>query len=345
MAKDNQLKLLYVLEKLYRCSDEEHYVSATELVEYLESKELSANRKSIYGYIDSINEFGMNISKDPDKFGIAIETDKNGSRILDRQFQLAELKLLVDAVHSSRFIPAKKSETIVEKIETLTSENYAKDLDRKVFVENSLKYENKAILNNIDAIHKAINEDRRIKFNYFSFTVDFSYPEKIKKQFRCDDEGNIREYEESPFALIWKNENYYLLSYDTAREKILTFRVDRISNIDISNNKRLGKDVIDKTDINRYSDTAFSMYGGEVRRVEIRVRNDLAGVVFDRFGYNVSLQKSDEGHFSFMAEVQVSPMFFSWISGFGNGMKLLYPSDVVKEYREYMRKIVSMYDE
>lgn len=333
MAKDNQLKLLYILDKLYKSTDEEHYISAGELADYLKNKELPANRKSIYGYIDSLKEFGIDI-----------DTDNNGNRILNRQFQLPELKLLVDAVQSSRFISAHKSKELIGNLETLTSEYYAAELKREVFVENTVKSENNLILNNIDAIHKAINSNKKITFNYFNFVVDFSCSNKIRKEFKHYENGEIKVYDESPVALIWKNENYYLLAYDSEKEQIKTFRVDKISNVNISAKDRLEQNIIDTVDINKYADTAFSMYGGESRKVEICAKNELAGVVFDRFGFNISMQKKDEEHFSFMAEVQVSKMFYSWLSGFGDGMKIVYPQDIVQSYKEYIKNILEMYE-
>ena len=332
MTKDNKLKILYVLEKLYECSDEDNPVSANQIADYLSSKELTSNRKSIYGYIDSLIEFGIDIKK-----------EKKGYRLMSRTFELAELKLLVDAIQSSRFIPKEKTRKIIKNLESLTSRNYAEQLNREIFVDNAVKSDNKSILINIDRIHTAINENKRITFNYFSFEVDFSGGEKIKKKFRCTDDGKEKVYEESPFTLVWKNENYYLISYDTETEEQRTFRVDKMGNVEISDKKRIGMDIFEKTDIAKYSNTAFSMFNGEPTRVEICVKNNLSNIVCDRFGNNISLQKKDDEHFSFMAEVQISNMFFSWLSGFGDGMEIVYPKDIRQQYKEYLENILKMY--
>lgn len=333
MSKDNKLKILYVLEKIYESSDDEHFVSSEQIIRYLESKGLSSGKKSIYTYVDGLIEFGFDIEK-----------SKNGYRMMSRNFELAELKLLVDALQSSRFISAKKTRTIIKKLESLTSNNYAAQLNREIYVDNAVKSENNLILVNIDRIYNAINENKRITFNYFNFEVDFSGGDKVKRKIRLTDNEKEKIYEESPFALIWKNENYYLVAYDSEIGDKRTFRVDKMINVDICDKKtRIGIEVFEKMDIAKYSNTAFSMFGGEPTRVEICVRNDLAGVVFDRFGNNISLQKKDEDHFSFMAEVQISNMFFSWLSGFGSGMELLYPKDIRRQYKEYIQEILKMY--
>ncbi len=332
MAKENKLKMLYILKRLYECSDEEHYISASQLGEYLESKDLLTNRKSIYSYVDSLIEFGFDIDK-----------SKTGYRMMSRTFELAELKLLVDAIQSSRFIPAEKTRKIIKKLESLTSRNYAEQLNREVFVDNAVKSDNKLILINIDRIHTAINSNRQITFKYFNLTVNFSGGEKVKKQIKLTNDENEKNYNISPFALVWKNENYYLISYDEDAKAQRTFRVDKMINVEISNNKRKGMEIFDKTDIAKYSNTAFSMFNGETARVELCVHNSLAGVIFDRFGNDLSLQKKDEEHFSVMVEVQVSGMFFSWLSGFGNNIELVYPKNIRQQYREYIENILKMY--
>ena len=338
MKGDNNLKILYTIEALYKQSDENTYITANDIVEYLKKYELTADRKSIYNYINLlIDVYGMDIKK-----------DKKGYRLMSRLFDIADLKMLVDALCSSRFISQDKTRKLIKKLGKLTTQDKAKELYREVFVENAVKSENHYVPYNIDSIHQAINENKRINFEYFNFEVDFSGGNKIQKKYRVysdgENAGKHKIYEQSPFALIWKNENYYMLSYDDKKDKVLTFRVDKMDKTEISQKKRAGGDVFENIDISKYANTAFSMFSGETVKVELRVRNDLASVIIDRFGNNINVYKSDDTHFKFFTEIQCSDMFFSWISGFGDGIELVSPKNLRDDYKKYISKIMKMYE-
>lgn len=338
MKGDNNLKILYTVEALYKKSDENTYINSNEIVEYLKKYELTADRKSIYNYVNLlIDVYGMDIKK-----------EKKGYRLMSREFDLAELKMLVDALCSSRFISRQTTRKIIKKLGKLTTEKNAAQLNREVFVENAVKSENHYVPYNIDRIHQAINENKRISFEYFSFEVDFSGGDKIKKKYRTytdgENAGKNKIYEQSPFALVWKNENYYMLSYDDKKKKLLTFRVDKMDKTEISQKTRVGGNVFENIDISKYANTAFSMFSGETVRVELCVKNELASVIVDRFGSNINVFQSDDTHFKFFTDIQRSDMFFSWISGFGDGIELVSPKDLRDEYKEYISGIMKVYE-
>ncbi|MDD6490091.1 MAG: WYL domain-containing protein [Clostridia bacterium] len=340
MKGENSLKILYTIEALYRKSDENTYITANDIIEYLKGYGITVDRKSIYGYINILSGiYGMDIEKDR----------KQGYLLLSRIFDLADLKMLADALCSSRFISRDKTKEIIEKLGKLTTEKNAKQLQREIFVENAVKSDNHSVPYNIDHIHKAINEDKRVTFKYFSFDVDFSSFYKFKKKYRTYDEGEhkgeIKIYEQSPFALVWKNENYYMLSYDDEKQDVRTFRVDKMENVEVVNKERAGSDVFKDIDIQKYANTAFSMFSGDKIEIELRVKNKLASVILDRFGNNIRrVHKSDDEHFQFCTEIQRSDMFFGWISGFGDGIEIVSPKDLREEYREYLSGVMKMYE-
>ena len=338
---DNNLKILYTVELLYKKSDEETYITATDIMNYLKEKyELSVDRKTIYNYINLlIDVYGMDIKK-----------EKRGYRLMSRLFDLAELKMLADALSSSRFISQEKTRTIIKKLGKLTTQDKASELYREVFVENAVKSDNHFVIYNIDHIHNAINENKRITFKYFGYEVDFSdeNKNKIKKKYRTysdgENKGDIKIYEQSPIALVWKNENYYMLSYDNVKKKVLTFRVDKMEDTNVSDKKRAVSDIYDEIDVAEYANTAFSMFSGEKIHIEMRARNNLLPVVLDRFGSHINIYKIDDDNFGFFTDVQQSDMFFSWISGFGDEIELLSPKKLRNDYKEYISKIMKMYE-
>lgn len=340
MKGANSLKILYTVEALYRKSDENNSINSTDIARYIEGYGLSVDRKSIYGYINLLSgQYGMDIDRE----------GKNGYKLLSRIFDLADLKMLVDALCSSKFISRDKTKEIIDKLGKLTTEKNADKLYREVFVENAVKSDNHSVPYNIDHIHQAINEDKRITFKYFSFEVDFSGGSKFKKKYRTygegEHKGEIKIYEQSPFALVWKNENYYMLSYDDEKQDVRTFRVDKMEDAEVLDKERAGSAVFKKIDIQKYANTAFSMFSGDKTEVELRVKNKLASVIVDRFGNNIKrVHKIDDEHFQFSAEIQRSDMFFGWISGFGDGIEIVSPKDLRDEYKEYISDIMKMYE-
>lgn len=329
---DNRLKILYIIDELKNKSDENHYVKTSELIASLNAKNLSADRKSVYSYIESLIDYGMNIEK-----------SKKGYKLLSRDFELAELKMLVDALGASRCIPAKKTQDIIRKLEGLTSEYNRSQLHRQIYLENAVKSDNWSVIYSIDAIHNAIALNKQISFNYLNTVLDFGTEDKLQKKPKTDENDEPKLYIQSPYALLWKNENYYMLSYDKESLQRKTFRVDRMVNVSVLKTKRDGGKYFAKFDTAKYANTAFSMFSGESADVVLRVKNDLIGVIFDRFGNEAGIYKDDEEHFLCTVSVQKSIMFFSWLCGFGNGIELKSPRNIRKEYTEYLESLLDVY--
>lgn len=329
MAKSSnqKVKLLYLMELFHEETDEDHPLSRRELEQKLADIGIHAERKSLYHDIETLKHFGMDIAYRKEH--------PEGYYLAQREFELPELKLLVDAVQSSRFITQKKSDALIKKIEKLTSRHEARKLQRQVVVADRIKAMNESIYYNVDKLHAAIAENRQIIFRYFEWTVS--------KQMRMKKGGE--NYQVSPWALTWDNENYYLIGYDMDAGMIKHFRVDKMLHINLLEQERAGKEEFGRFDLARYTKQTFGMFGGDEQTVRMRFHNKYVGVVIDRFGRNVSLRPDGEDHFIARAEVAVSEQFYGWITGLGRDAQLLSPESVVEEYRELLKDLGKMYGE
>lgn len=325
MKQSNQkLKLLYLLKILSEKTDEEHTMTVPQMIEELSKYGISAERKSIYDDIECLKLYGIDIcvekSKTYDYF------------IASRDFELPELKLLVDSVQSSKFITKKKSLELISKIEKLTSHENAKKLQRQVFVTNRVKTFNEKIYYNVDKIHEAIAANKQITFKYFEYNTS---KEKVYRK-----DGNL--YTESPISLTWDDENYYLITYKDKYKSFTHYRVDKMENISvISESRTLPEKEFDLSD---YSKTVFGMFGGEKTDVTIQFTNDLAGVVFDQFGTEIPVIKTDDEHFKCTVNVAVSSQFLSWILAFGKRAKILSPDTVANQLIQLIEDAKSAYN-
>lgn len=329
MAKSSnqKVKLLYLMELFHEETDEDHPLSRRELEQKLADIGIHAERKSLYHDIETLKHFGMDIAYRKEH--------PEGYYLAQREFELPELKLLVDAVQSSRFITQKKSDALIKKIEKLTSRHEARKLQRQVVVADRIKAMNESIYYNVDKLHAAIAENRQIIFRYFEWTVS--------KEMRMKKGGE--NYQVSPWALTWDNENYYLIGYDMDAGMIKHFRVDKMLHINLLEQERAGKEEFGRFDLARYTKQTFGMFGGDEQTVRMRFHNKYVGVVIDRFGRNVSLRPDGEDHFIARAEVAVSEQFYGWITGLGRDAQLLSPESVVEEYRELLKDLGKMYGE
>ena len=323
----HKLALLIIYRYLFDNTDENHTVNATDLAAELERQGISENRRTIYNDIAMLIDYGIDIIL-PEK-----SDNRGGYYIGSRDFELAELKLLVDAVQSSKFITAKKSEELIGKLSKLTSRSQAAALRREVFIRNRIKTGNESILYNVDGIYEAIHNDRQISFQYGEIRRDGSLvPRK----------GGAL-YQVSPMILTWDDENYYLVAYDAEAEKVKHYRVDKIMNLQETNDPRLGKEIYRRFDLAAYAKNTFGMYGGVDKDITLRCENFLAGVVIDRFGSDTLLVPDGDNHFRAHVKVAVSPHFYGWVTAIGSGMEIISPADVRKEYTEYLSKIISGY--
>ena len=328
MAKSEKqkLKLLYIMKILMEQTDEEHPMPMSVLLEKLAREDIKAERKSIYSDVSYLQDFGLDIVYNSSR-------DKNGYYIASREFELPECKLLVDAVTASKFITASKSKVLVEKLESLVSRHQAHQLKRQVVSPDRIKNENESIYYRVDGIHKAMQENRQITFQYLEWN--------LKKNLVPRKGGLV--YQISPWALLWDNENYYLVGYDHDAEIIKHFRVDKIGPMELLEEKREGYEAFTKCNIHDYSTKTFGMYGGKEEKVTIQFPNSLVGVVLDRFGKDVSLQKIDAEHFAVHVTVAVSSQFFGWLAGLGNQAIITSPEEVKKQYVDYLQNILTEY--
>lgn len=319
-------KLLRVMDYLLRNSDEAHPVSVAQLVAELERHGISAERKSIYDDIECLREYGLDI--------IQTGAGRNaGYYVAARDFELAELKLLVDSVQSSKFITYKKTLSLIDKIEQLASVHEAQQLRRQVYVKNRIKTMNESIYYNVDEIHRGISENRKIRFHYFEYTV--------QKEKRLRRGGAW--YIISPFSLNWDDENYYMVGFETSSGLIRHFRVDKMQEIGVTEEPRDGQEIYAALDMGVYSRKTFGMFHGEETAVKLRFENHLVGAVLDRLGRDVMLVPDGDIHFTLRTDVVVSPQFFAWVLGFGAEAQLLEPQHVVAELQEHIRQVAELY--
>lgn len=325
-SQNQKLKLLYLWEYLTQQTSEEHPVSIKQIIAYLESQDIAAERKAIYDDLELLRYWGLDIIQ-------VGESRSTAYYVGSRDFELPELKLMVDSVQSSKFITEKKTIALIKKIEQLTNAFDAQLLSRQVFVANRIKTMNESIFYNVDSIHSAIAANKKLQFHYFEYTVT--------KERRLRHDGAF--YQISPFALTWDDENYYMVGYDSEMERIRHFRVDKMIDISSLDEERDGQDAYAKMDLALYARKTFGMFVGEDKKVTLRFENSLVGPVIDRFGKEIMIIPDGDEHFKFSADVAVSPQFFAWICGFGTQAEIIGPAEVVSEYAKHIRSIADQY--
>ncbi len=330
MAKNpnQKLKLLYLYQILLQKTDEEHKLGMEDLLAALARCGIEAERKSIYSDIAALQDFGLDVMLQRGPGG--------GYYVASRDFELAELKLLVDAIQCSRFITEKKSNELIKKIESLASEAQARALQRQVYVSDRIKTINESIYYNIDTLHSAISAGVQITFQYFEWILDFTSEQRIQKRYR---KGGAL-YQVSPWALTWDDENYYMIAYDGASDSIRHYRVDKMEHISLTENRREGQQLFHDLNIASYSRKMFGMFSGEEKNVRLRCENRFIGVIRDRFGADLMVRYLDEDHFSVQVSVAVSPQFFSWVFGLGGAVQIMEPTDVRAAFQQQLRDMI-----
>lgn len=328
MAKgiNQKCKLLYILKILYEESDEAHPISTADIIEKLSKVGIGAERKSIYDDINQLNDFGFDICINHSKVN-------GGYYIGTRQFEISELKLLIDSVLASRFISLKKSRELMEKLEKTISVNERAALKRNVYVQNRVKTDNDSIYYVINDIYSAMQNNTKISFIYMDWNIN------KKKTARKDG----ARYVISPFALTIKDENYYLIAYDDKAEMIKHYRVDKIKDVQFLNETRAGNDIFKIFDVAEYTDKNFGMFSGEEEIVSLRFNESFCGIVFDRFGTDISVRKEDSGYAVARVKVNVSKQFYGWISSLGGDVEIVGPKKIRKEYIGFIDTIKEHY--
>ncbi len=321
-SANQKLKLLIIKDYLLKNSDENHPVTIPQIIEELARFDIKAERKSLYDDLEALRVYGLDIVQ-----------SKGNYYVGQRSFQTPELKLLVDSVQSSKFITQKKTMSLIKKIEELASAFDAQLLERQVYVRNRVKSMNESVYYNVDEIADAINQDRAIQFKYFELMIN--------KQRHIRKDGAW--YKVSPFALMWDDENYYMLAWDAEAGSIKHYRVDKMLEITALDQKREGKEAFAKVDMSAYAKKVFGMFTGQDRQVKMRFTNNLAGAVFDRFGTDIMLIPDGDDHFTVTLDLAVSPRFFAWLFGFGTDAEIISPDDIREDAGKRAKQIAEMY--
>ncbi len=319
-SKLQKLKLLYLKDYLRQNTDETHPASIHDLIEFLASKGIRAERKSIYDDMLSLYEYGMDV--------LYRRAKPSGYYVSERDFELSEIKFLIDAVLSSRFLTPEQSSSLIRKLAMLSSSHEAMLLRRQIVLAGRVKSASENAFENIDLLHEAIELNRQITFRYYDWGVD------RQKHFR---QGL---YTASPYALLWDDENYYLIAH-SARHGLTHYRVDKMEQITLSEQPRIVTEETRNFDPSAYSREVFGMFRGKRERIRLRFDNSLAGVVIDRFGRDIMLIPDGNEHFSLSVEVSVSPNFLGWLAGFGGRATITFPQSAVEEYRTFCQKVLA----
>ena len=320
---DPGLKTFYLLEILMERTDEDHPLNGTALVKILESDyQIHVDRTTVYSQIRRISDAGVDI--------VCRDGRSGGYYVGSRQFELAELKLLVDAVQSSKFITQKKSAQLIRKLESLCSREEAKQLGSQVTIFNRPKTPNETIYYNVDMIHSAIFQNHQITYQYVEWTM---YKETVPRH------GGAY-YNVSPLHLIWDDENYYLIAFDEVSKQIRHYRVDKMRDMTIQEDKRSSEALEEEIDVGAFSRKTFGMFSGVDVKVSFRGKRHLAGVILDRFGSDIWMRPLDEDTFSAQVTVTVSRQFFGWMTAIGPDLTITGPEEVKEEYRAYLMEIL-----
>ncbi len=318
-SENQKLKLFYLVDILREETDENHTLSMSDIIEKLASLGIKAERKALYDDIAILSEYGIDIEKTPD----------HRYYIAERKYELAELKTLVDIIQSSQFLTAKKSNELTKKLYTETSRYGAAELDRQVHTAFA-KAPNEKIFYTVDAIHKGVRDDKKIEFSYFRYNEDKKLVEKSVG----------KRYIASPLALVFDNENYYLVAYVEIEKNIRHYRVDRMQKVTVLEEKRTDKSVYGEFDISRYENKTFGMFGGNEALVTLECQNSAAGAIIDRFGVEPTFFKHENGTFDVTVRVFVSEQFFGWVTGLGTLVKIKAPVNVVQEYKAFLQSLI-----
>lgn len=311
---------IHILNYLQKNSNESHPVTATNIIDYLATLDITAERKTVYAYIKELNECGYDVFNTKGKNG--------GYYTTSGVFELPELLIFANAVQAGKFISEKKSKQLIKKLTDFVNKYDAEKFNRKLYIANRAKTENEKIYYAIDEIYSAINANRILNFTYCEWTVDKVLVEKH--------DGKI--YRVTPNALVWDDENYYLIAHDEDDDKIKYFRADKMRKVTATEEKGCPNSVFKDINPAEMSKNTFGMFGGKKKIVTLKCKDWLCGVIFDRFGNDIIVDKNKNGTFCVSVDIAVSGQFFGWVSSFGGDMTIKAPQCVAEEYKEHLKK-------
>ncbi|MCQ2080184.1 MAG: WYL domain-containing protein [Lachnospiraceae bacterium] len=323
-----KIKLLYLLKVLLENTDENHCMNTQDLIVYLEENDIFVERKTIFSDIATLKEFGIDVCVSKSK-------ENGGYYIASRDFELAELKIIVEAILSSRYISAKKSKSLIEKLESLVGPSERKELQREVFVQGRVKTDNESIFYNVDMLHSAMMNNNEITFSYLDWNKNKELvPRKGGKLYRV-----------SPWALTVKDEYYYLIAFDANANIIKHYRVDKMKDIHaVNRSKRSGHEAFDVYDVGEYTNQNFGMFSGDADVVSLVIKEDKIGIIFDRFGKDIDIRPVKKDYISCRVPVLVSKQFFGWLAGLGDEIEITSPKSVKEEYINYLKNLIKSYE-
>ena len=320
-GSNQKLKLSYLCKIMQEKTDDEHRLTLPQIIKELQKYDITAERKSLYDDFKVMeNELGIEVIKEQ-------EGRETYYHVGNRTFELAEVKLLIDAIQSSKFISKSKSDVLIKKMNAFVSEYQAKQLKRQVYVNDRIKTMNESIYYSVDSIHTALMNNKQIEFLYCSWTID--------KKLEPRKEG--QKYKVSPWALTWADENYYLVAYDSEAGKVKHYRVDKMMKLSVVDKKRDGEEHFKNFDMTTYALENFSMFGGEIKRVHIEFPNEKVGIFIDRFGKDISIRPVDDGRSKIAVDVAISLQFFGWIFSLGKDVAITGPEAVVEMYKKELQ--------
>lgn len=326
-GKNQKLKLFTLNRILEEHTDDKHGLKMSRILDLLREHGIDAERKSIREDIEALQTLGVDVGTEGENAKLY--------KLFSREFELFEIKLLVDSIQTSKFLPQDKTNALVKKLMKLCSMHERRTLERQVIVSNRAKNLNTRIHYSMDKIHLAIAENKQISFKYFDYDIE------KKRIYRKKGEN----YHLSPFAMIYTDDNYYLLAFDADKEEVRPFRVDRMESVNILKADRLGHEAYKAIDMSRYTNYTFSMYGGEIEHVTLQFQNRLMNAVIDRFGTDIHPRKVDKSHFEITVPVAVSQQFFGWLFGLGKMVRIVGPESVRQQMQKALLDLGARYEE
>ena len=353
-----KMKPYLVMQYLLKYTDENHTASAFDIIAFLEDFGINADRRSIYRDIDEINlvywmlenesdldEAEEVMTEDEEGYEklIVYDKKKKGFYVRQRHYDINDIRLLAECVYSAKFLAEGQAKRLADVVCEFVSEHQALSIKHDALLTDRVKTNNRSVINNIAAINEAMSKEfegrrhipEKIKFKYLKSTInDVSQQVERRKG---------KQYIVSPFKLLINDGNYYLLAFDDQRQKIITYRVDRMKNVMLTGEPREGEGAFLEIDLKNYTRRVFSMYSGRTESVKLRFINALLDTAIERFGTSAVYAQLDEKHFTVTTEIEISDQFFGWLLGFGKRVVILEPQPIVQEFTEYLDKIRELY--